>query len=104
LVVEIERIGNEFVEIHVGRTIATGAITTGSAGTARATITTTTAGSTTTVSTGATTIITARRAAALTTTAAGAALATLTTLSGRTILAAGFAFFGFLLFCFRHDF
>jgi hypothetical protein len=100
LVVEIERIGNELVEIHVGRTIATGAIAAGSAGTARATITTT-AGSTTTVSTGATTIVTAR--AALATTAA-TALTTLTTLSGGTILAAGFAFFGFLLFCFRHDF
>jgi hypothetical protein len=101
LVVEIERIGNELVEIHVGRTIATGAIAAGSAGTARATITTT-AGSTTTVSTGATTAIVTARAALTPTTAA--ALTTLTTLSGGTILAAGFAFFGFLLFCFRHDF
>jgi hypothetical protein len=98
LVVEIERIGNELVEIHVGRTIATGAITTGTAGTARATITAT-AGATTTVSAGATTIVTARTALAAT-----AAGTTLTTFAGRTILAAGFAFFGFLLFCFRHDF
>jgi hypothetical protein len=99
LVVEIERIGNEFVEIHVGRTIATGAIATGSAGTARATISAT-AGSTTTVSAGAATTIVTARAAALATTAA----TTWTAFAGWTILAAGFAFFGFFLFCFRHDF